>query len=529
MPIPRRFSLVACFAFALMLPQAVAPAAAATPADARPAAGAPAPKPAHPAPALPPAATSQHVLALADRTLHFTATAGSILLPNDAGTPEAAIAYIAYTLDGADVRTRPITFVFNGGPGDASAWLQLGAVGPWRIRMAAPGNLEHGVPSAPPDLLPNADTWLDFTDLVFIDPAGTGYSQILAHGSEVRQRLWSVAGDISSLSETIRRYLEQSGRVASPKFLVGESYGGFRAPRLAHTLAEDQGIGVRGLIMVSPVLDFAASSAFDPLYWVERLPSLVAVARARKGPVTRAALADVEAYAIGDFLHDQLAGPRDTAARTRMSARVSALTGIDLSRVFKEDGSIDVRTFLRETAPGRIASIYDATITDPDAFPTNPWYPEPDPIFRMTAPFTSAMLILYRDRLHWRPLPLYRLFNPDVIRHWNWGHGRSAPQSVTALREDLALDPQLHVLIAHGLFDLITPYFRDVLILRHLPAIDPPGRVRLVTFEGGHMFYSRGTSRARFRADALALIRGQGNSSPGNGGQGNSSQGNSSP
>ncbi|MGH7080979.1 MAG: S10 family peptidase [Acetobacteraceae bacterium] len=529
MAIPRRFSLVALFVFAIMLPQAIAPAAAATPAAATPAAAAARPTPAHRTPALPPTATSQHVLALPDRTLHFTASAGSILLPNDAGAPEAAIAYIAYTLDGADVRTRPITFVFNGGPGDASAWLQLGAVGPWRIRMAAPGNLEHGIPSAPPDLLPNADTWLDFTDLVFIDPAGTGYSQILAHGSDVRHRLWSVKGDISSLAETIRRYLERSGRVASPKFLLGESYGGFRAPRLAHTLAVDEGIGVSGLIMVSPVLDFSASSAFDPLYWVERLPSLVAVARARKGPVTRAGLADVEAYAIGDFLHDQLAGPRNSAARARMSARVSALTGIELSQVFKEDGSIDVRTFLRETSPGRIASIYDATITDPEAFPTNPWYPEPDPTFRMTAPFTSAMLILYRDRLHWRPVPLYRLFNPDVIRHWNWGHGRSAPQSVTALREDLALDPELHVLIAHGLFDLITPYFRDVLILRHLPEIDPPGRVRLVTFEGGHMFYSRGTSRTRFRADARALISGPWNSGPGSSSPGSSNPGSSNP
>lgn len=530
MPIPRRFFPVALLAFAIMLLQAVAHAAAATPAAvATPAASASAAKPAHQQPALPPAATSQHVLTLPDRTLHFTATAGSILLPDDSGTPEAAIAYIAYSLDGADVRTRPITFVFNGGPGDASAWLQLGAVGPWRIRMAAPGNLERGIPSAPPDLLPNADTWLDFTDLVFIDPAGTGYSQILAHGADARHRLWSVAGDIDSLSETIRRYLEQSGRVASPKFLLGESYGGFRAPRLAHTLAEDQGIGVRGLIMVSPVLDFSQSSAFDPLYWVERLPSLVAVARASKGPVTRAGLADVEAYAIGDFLHDQLAGPRNSAARARMSARVSALTGIELSRVFEEDGSIDVRTFLRETAPGRIASIYDATITDPAAFPTNPWLPEPDPTFRMTAPFTSAMLILYRDRLHWQPKPLYRLFNPDVIRHWNWGHGRAAPQSVTTLREDLALDPQLRVLIAHGLFDLITPYFRDVLILRHLPAIDPPGRVRLVTFEGGHMFYSRRTSRTEFRADARALISGQGNGSPGNSSPGNGSPGSSSP
>jgi len=457
----------------------------------------------------PHSAVTHHLLRLPGRTLRFTATAGAIALRNGAGAAEADIACIAYTLDGAQAKTRPVTFVFNGGPGEASAWLQLGAVGPWRIRMAEPGDQRDGVPSSPPDLLPNAETWLDFTDLVFIDPAGTGYSRILSHDPAVSRRLWSVTGDIDSLAETIRRWLERAGRVESPKFLLGESYGGFRVPRLAHALAEDQGIGVSGLIMVSPVLDFGTSYALDPLYWVEHLPSLVAVARAKHGPVTRADLADVEAYATGDFLRDQLAGPRDAAARSRMAARVAALTGLAPSLVFREDGGINIRSFLETIEPGRTASIYDATITDPDAVPTNPYFREPDPILaRLNAPFTSAMLVLYAKRLHWRPAARYLLSNPDVEEHWNWGHGLVPPQSVTALRLDLALDPTLHVLIGQGLFDLITPYFRTVLILRHLPEIGPPGRIRLVTFEGGHMFYSRNASRATFRADAEKLIAG---------------------
>jgi carboxypeptidase C (cathepsin A) len=482
----------------------------------------PAPSSAHPAasaatattPAkLPPAAITHHVLALSGRTLHFTATAGSILIPDDQAAPEADIAYIAYTLDGADPKTRPVTFVFNGGPGEASAWLQLGAVGPWRVRMAQPGDDRDGIPSAPPDLLPNEDTWLDFTDLVFIDPAGTGFSRILSHDKAVHRRLWSVNGDIAYLAETIRIWLEGAGRVGSEKFLLGESYGGFRVPRLARALTEEQGIGVAGLIMVSPVLDFGRSTAFDPLFWVEHLPSLVAVARAKKGPVTRADLADVETYATGDFLRDQLAGPRDAAALARMAARVAALTGIDPALVLREGGSLDIRTFLANIAPGRTASIYDATITDPDAYPTIPYFREPEPILtRLGPPFTSAMLILYSQRLHWHPLghpaALYRLFNPAAAEHWDFGKALAPPQSVTALRLDLALDPRLRVLIAHGLFDLITPYFRTVLILRHLPEIGPPGRIRLVTYEGGHMFYSRDSSRAAFRAEAQRLIAG---------------------
>jgi carboxypeptidase C (cathepsin A) len=459
---------------------------------------------------LPAAAVTHHVLALSGRTLHFTATASHITLPDEKGMPEAEIAYIAYTLDGADPKTRPVTFIFNGGPGEASAWLQLGAVGPWRIRMTLPGNAEAGIPSAAPDLLPNQDTWLDFTDLVFIDPAGTGYSRILSHDPAARKRLWSVNGDIDSLAETIRRWLEATSRVPSPKFLLGESYGGFRVPRLARALEQDQGIGVSGLIMVSPVLDFGGSDVFDPLDRAERLPSLVAVARARKGPVSRADLADVESYATGDFLRDQLAGPRDPIALHRMAARIAELTGMDPSLVLREDGSINLRTFLREIAPGRIASLYDATITDPEAAPADPYFREPDPVLdRLTAPFTSAMLVLYAERLHWHPTLLYRLANPDVTRQWNFGEALSPPQSVTALREDLALDPQLRVLIAHGLFDLVTPYFRTALILAHLPQIGPPGRVRLVTFEGGHMFYSRDASRAAFRADAEMVMTGQ--------------------
>ncbi|HUC17394.1 MAG TPA: peptidase S10 [Acetobacteraceae bacterium] len=464
-----------------------------------------------PAPSpLPPAAVTHHTLALAGRTLHFTATAGHITLPDEKGAPEADIAYIAYTLDGADPKTRPVTFVFNGGPGEASAWLQLGAVGPWRIRLAAQGNTESASPSATPDLLPNEDTWLDFTDLVFIDPAGTGYSRILSHNPAARKRLWSVKGDIDSLSETIRRWLEAASRVSSPKFLLGESYGGFRVPRLARVLEQDQGIGVSGLIMVSPVLDFGGSDAFDPLYWVERLPSLTAVARARKGPVTRASLADVESYAAGDFLRDLLAGPRDQAALSRMAAHVAQLTGIDPSLVLREDGTLNVRTFLREIAPGRIASFYDATVTGPEAEPADPYFREPDPVLdRLTAPVTSAMLVLYSERLRWHPVSLYRLSNPEISEDWDFGEALSPPQSVTALREDLALDPRLHVLIAHGLFDLVTPYFATALILAHLPEIGPPGRVRLATFEGGHMFYSRDSSRAAFRADAETLITGQ--------------------
>ena len=176
---------------------------------------------------------------LPGRTLAFTATAGSIRLFDDKGEPQADIAYTSYQLDGTDRATRPVTFVFNGGPGSASAWLQFGNNGPWRLAI----NADMVTPSAEPDLKPNAETWLDFTDLVFIDPVGTGYSRFVATGEEVRKRFFSIDGDVASIAVVIRRWLEKYDRLLSPKYIAGESYGGIRGPKLVRNLQETAEMG----------------------------------------------------------------------------------------------------------------------------------------------------------------------------------------------------------------------------------------------------------------------------------------------
>ena len=197
---------------------------------------------------LPVDATTTQVLSLASRKLDFKATAGSIQLSDDKGAPEADVCYIAYQLNAPDAHKRPVTFVFNGGPGAGSAWLQLGAVGPWRLPINSLS------PSSTPTVVDNEDTWLDFTDLVFIDPPGSGYSRIVAPGDDVRKKLWSVNGDIEALSVVVRRWLAENDRLASPKFILGESYGGFRGPRLAEELATKQGVGIQ-----RPCSDLACS------------------------------------------------------------------------------------------------------------------------------------------------------------------------------------------------------------------------------------------------------------------------------
>src|SRR3954471_18054570 len=314
---------------------------------------------------LPADVTTDQTVELPDRTLRFKATAGSIPINNGEGKLQAEIAYIAYLRSDADAAARPLTFVFNGGPGASSAYMQLGALGPWRLP------LDNITPSAAPSVIPNPDTWLDFTDLVFVDPVGTGYSRFIAMGDDVRKQFWSVDGDIDVLATFMRKWIEKNGRQASKKFIAGESYGGFRAPKLAAQLNE-QGVATSGLIMVSAVLDFGwrGNGRHSPLGWVARLPSMAAAAREATAPFDREALREAERYAAGEYTQDLMRGERDTAAVERISARVAQLTGLDPTMVRRLAGRVDTRTFIRERTRDRglVASMYDATVTgiDPD-------------------------------------------------------------------------------------------------------------------------------------------------------------------
>jgi carboxypeptidase C (cathepsin A) len=455
---------------------------------------------------LPPDSTTKQTLALPGRTLAFTATAGSIRLFDDKGEPRADIAFTAYQLDGAEARTRPVTFFFNGGPGAASAYLQLGNAGPWRL----PINGDAAVPSAAPDLQPNGETWLDFTDLVFIDPVGTGYSRFVASGDEVRKKFFSVDGDAASIALTIRRWLEKSDRLPSPKFVATESYGGIRGPKIVRNLQREQGVGVRGLILISPVLDFREFSGSSILQYVWSLPSMAAVARETKGPVAPPDMADVERYARGEFLADLIKGEADAEATTRLADKVADLTGIDRAVSRRLAGRFDVAGFRREfdRKDGKVTGRYDASTLGFDPYPDSSFYHFADPSGdTLIAPLTSAAVDLTTRKLNWRPDGSYELLNGSVEHAWDFGRGLQPPESISQLREILALDPKLKLLVAHGLFDLATPYFGSKILLDQLPAFAGLPRVKFVVYPGGHMFYSRDASRGALRAEAQALMQ----------------------
>lgn len=446
-----------------------------------------------------------HALAVPGRCLRFQSIAGSVKLDDDKGALQAEIGFVAYLLDGADAAKRPITFAINGGPGSGSAWLQLGALGPWRLPMQGLS------PTSAPTLVDNAETWLDFTDIVFIDPPGTGYSRLRGSVEDGRKAFWSVDGDIKGLGAVIRKWLTANGRLVSPKFIVGESYGGFRGPLLAKRLATDEGVGINGLVLISPVLDFDGFSPgpANPFPFLTRLPSYAAALREKKGAVSVVDLADVEAYATGEFLQDYFKGPRDAAAVERRARRVGELIGIDATRVKRLGGEVGEWDFVSEFEPdqGKALAFYDASIDYFTPFPERRHGDTLDAVLPGFVPaFTSAIETLYRQKLGWRIDDRYELLNESVSEGWNWGKRLSPPNATDALRQMLALDPRFRVLVSHGLTDLQTPYFASKLQLARIPDYGPPGRLTLSVHPGGHMHYSRDESRKALREEARKLI-----------------------
>ena len=442
--------------------------------------------------------------------LGYTVTVGALPVRDDKGKKIAEVVFTAYVLDGRDPGTRPVTFAFNGGPGAASVYLNLGAIGPKHVPFGAQGD----GPSTPAQLIDNPDTWLDMTDLVFIDPVGTGFSRSLVGEDETKKQFFTMKTDIAYLSRIVYDWLVKSGRLSSPKFVVGESYGGFRAPRIAHYLQTSQGVGVSGIVMLSPYLDsnFDNDDDTSPLGWAMRLPSMAAAELERQGRLTPAALQPVEDYAQGEFLVDFMKGARDPAAMARITARMTSLLGVDPALAQSMGGRVDTQTLLRELyrREGKVGSRYDINVTTYDPFPlsyearTGGWQ---DPILDgIMAPTTSAMVDFDTRIMGWKVDGAYQALSRDVGRKWSFED--VAPESVTDLRQAMAIDPKMKVLIAHGYTDLSCPYFASRLIIEQIPPMGNANQIRLTLYPGGHMFYSRPDSRAALHRDAESIFGG---------------------
>ncbi|WP_369212250.1 S10 family peptidase [Streptomyces flavofungini] len=476
--------------------------------------------------------------------LTYTASAGWLVL-REKEKPTAEIFSVAYLVRDAAAE-RPVTFVFNGGPGASSAYLHLGAAGPRRVDFPADGT----VPAMPPALVPNEDSWLAFTDLVLVDPVGTGFSRAVApeaarpgaredgdrgntgaHGDGAEQharQYFGTIGDLEAMSEFISRWLSENGRWGSPVFLAGESYGGYRAARLTRHLQETAGVGLNGVVLISPALEPALLNtafgwgdyAVEP--WIDALPTMAAAAAHhgrspafRPGTPLPYVLRAAEEFATGDYASFLTRGASMPAPdREAVLNRYADLTGLDPELVTRAEGRVRVHRFKRELLKDTrtVLDAYDATITAPDPFPDRESYEGADPtLSALGTVFTAAVNRLLRTELGVTTDRTYELLSQEVVTHWKNDDATYYFQGCAGATDDfrygMAVHPRTRAFLTHGRHDLVTPYYTSER-LRNLMRLDPRVADRLTVrhFEGGHMFYAWRESRQAFTAALGAFV-----------------------
>jgi carboxypeptidase C (cathepsin A) len=450
---------------------------------------------------LPADSVTEHSINTARGPLAYTATAGTLAFYDQSGEQSASVFYTAYVAKNGQ-STRPLTFVFNGGPGAASAFLHLGLVGPRVLDFGPDG---HDATRAV--LRDNPDTWLSFTDLVLIDPVGTGWSRTVK--PDDGKNFWSIRSDASSMAKAIALYVAKNNRAASPKFLLGESYGGFRAVKTARALQSDQGILISGILMVSPFLEGWLTFGDDQsaLRAALQLPSLAAAELERKQAFTPEALAAAEHFAMSDYLVTLAGTPPRGEAGKAFYERVAKVTGLPVETVTQARG-FAANAYVKNLRSGenKIVSRYDATFAADDPYPEQRASRSPDPILDVvTRAYGGAMASYARNELGFKTEMTYALLASDV--HWDWQGGRLQASAEDDLRTLLAYDSSFRLLVAHGYADMITPYAMTRYILDHMPSFDPPGRAQLKLYRGGHMLYLDPLSRKAFSDDAAAFYR----------------------
>lgn len=453
-------------------------------------------------PPLPPDAHVAQTMVLDGKTLHYTVTVGTLPVRDKDGKETGQVVYTAYTMDGAN---RPVTFALNGGPGASSVYLNFGAIGPKHLNV---GN-EGDSPSDPATLTDNPGTWLDFTDLVFIDPIGTGFSRSLVSEAETKKQFYSTVPDIEYLSRAIYDWLVKNDRIASRKYLVGESYGGFRGPRITYYLQSRLGVAMNGVVLVSPYLNPTIEENGDvsPIPWMVTLPPITAAHLERENKLTPEAMKEVIAYTQGPYATALIEGRENPDATKAMVQHVTEMTGLDPEFVKRSGARLETGAYLREVfrEQGKLGSVYDSNVTAFDPFPYAPEQMANDPILSsIIAPTTTAMVDFVTRTVGWKIDARYNALSYDVNRMWDRGAALRAG-SVTELRQAVAADPKLRVLIAHGWNDLSCPFMGSVLTVDQMPVMGDPTRVAVKEYPGGHMFYTRASSRDALHQDVEAM------------------------
>jgi carboxypeptidase C (cathepsin A) len=464
-----------------------------------------------PAPEEPPVIT-HHSITVGGKELRYTATTGMMPIKNRDGETEARIFFMAYTLDGVDNRNqRPLTFSFNGGPGSASVWLHMGAIGPKRVPMNADGTM----PPPPYHVVDNQFTWLDQTDLVFIDPVGTGYSRALR--PETAARFFSLQGDIESVGEFIRMYLTRYERWTSPLFLAGESYGTTRASALSGYLI-GRGIAFNGIVLISTIMNFETTdfASGNDLPYIMFLPSYAATAwyhkklpRDMQSKSVQKVVAEAEEFAANDYTLALQKGDRMSASERQDAVnKLARFTGLDPRFIDNANLRVSLNFFRKELLRDEKRSIgrLDARFKGYDSSNVTAG-PDFDPSeAAIRPPYTSTFNNYVRTDLNYKSDLEYYILGGG-IGPWNWGTNNGYVDTSVALRDALARNPYLRIFVAMGYYDMATPYFAVQYTMHHI-SLDP-GLLRNFStgyYEAGHMMYIDEKQLGKLRSDVRKFI-----------------------
>ncbi len=456
---------------------------------------------------------THHSMTLKGKVLQYTATTGRMSIKTSTGVTDAKMFYVAYTLDKAGPK-RPLTFAFNGGPGSATIWLHMGAFGPKRVKM-----LPNGFMPAPPfELEDNPDSWLDKTDLVFVDAIGTGYSRALT--AEAGKKYWGLLGDLDAFGEFIRLYLQDNSRWTSPLYLAGESYGTTRAAGLSGWLI-DHGIALNGIVLISTVMNYQASSFAigNDLGYITYLPTYAMTAayhgklapELNKNP--EALLKEVKEFAASEYpailqQGDALQG----APRQAAIAKLARFTGLSPKYIDQNNLRIDLAQFDTELMrdDGKIVGRLDGRFTGANRTVTQQT-PDFDPSeAAIRPPYTSTFGNYVKQELGYQTDLVYWVLGGG-IGPWEFpvtGAGRNGfPDTSDMLRHAFALNPYMHVFVAEGYYDAATPLGGVEYTLNHMGLTEQAHQnIRRDYFAAGHMVYIDRKSLGQLKQDVDRLF-----------------------
>ncbi len=456
-----------------------------------------------------------------EKSKDYEAEADWIVLQKD-DKPKAEMFYIRYFLTEESKSPRPVTFIFNGGPGASSAYLHMGALGPKRMEFT-----EEGLPTPPPySLQDNHESWLSFTDLVFIDPIGTGFSRMIEDKDEAEKstdkkdvEYWQIKRDLESLGEFMQKFLSDNQRWESPVFLAGESYGGYRVGKLVKMAQKDYGIGLAGAVLISPAMEFSLlnNSDYDALPWIDTFPTMAEAAamhgkarKQNKGESTGEYSRRAGEFALKELLPVLAAGelyPESTRNRVLNSA--ADFIGLPREIVKGKSGRVAIDYFVKNLLriEKKQLGLYDISQVETDPFPDRDALEGPDPtLHTISRVFTAGINTQIRQQIGLKTDRDYQLLSMEVNASWKADLKTHAFDNQIGATDDLrygmSLNTDMNVYITHGLYDLVTPHFSTDR-LAALLKLTPSQKEKLTVkhYPGGHMFYAREKSRKELYSD----------------------------